>query len=263
MANAAQPVLGGPEFLRLLARLSDGAMPASSPALTDRLGQWVDWSRAVALSGALGGRLPEPGEAAEGAEDVLADCAQAHASLLASIREDAEAERLAAAYADLEPGSPDSAVLLNCTRYPEAPLLAGLHRQCQELSAAFQQQHGEAHCARLYDEAKAGDDLRNADLDLGEKGLLPLRRLLCHLPAAATLTRHGGLFRETRYEVSLQAQGESGVRTLTGTLTAAGAPGVWRLTGIALDPGPLRGDLDPDAPATLDLCLTHADRCVD
>jgi hypothetical protein len=54
----------------------------------------VDWSRAVALSGALGGRLPEPGEAAEALEDVLADCAQAHASLLASISEDAEAERL-------------------------------------------------------------------------------------------------------------------------------------------------------------------------
>ncbi|NOK24291.1 DUF3348 family protein, partial [Corallococcus carmarthensis] len=63
-------------------------------ALTDRLGQWVDWSRAVALSGALGGRLPEPDEAAEALEDVLADCAQAHASLLASISEDAEAERL-------------------------------------------------------------------------------------------------------------------------------------------------------------------------
>lgn len=97
MANAAQPVLGGPEFLRLLARLSDGAMPASSPTLTDRLGQWVDWSRAVALSSALGGRLPEPGdaaEAAEAAEDVLAACAQAHASLRASISEDAEAERL-------------------------------------------------------------------------------------------------------------------------------------------------------------------------
>ncbi|WP_256644506.1 DUF3348 family protein [Stenotrophomonas sp. 9(2022)] len=94
MANAAQPVLGGPEFLRLLARLSDGAMPASSPALTDRLGQWVDWSRAVALSGALDGRLPEPGEAVEAVEDLLADCAQAESSLLASIREDAEAERL-------------------------------------------------------------------------------------------------------------------------------------------------------------------------
>ncbi|ELC7320891.1 DUF3348 family protein [Stenotrophomonas maltophilia] len=94
MAKAAQPVLGGPEFLRLLARLSDGAMPASSPALTDRLGQWVDWSRAVALSRALGGRLPEPGEATEAAGDVLNDCAQAHASLLASISEDAEAERL-------------------------------------------------------------------------------------------------------------------------------------------------------------------------
>lgn len=192
------------------------------------------------------------------AQETEARVAEKRARVLAT-----EAERLAAAYAGLEPGSPDSAVLLNCTRYPEAPLLAGLHRQCQELSAAFQQQHGEAHCARLYDEAKAGDDLRNADLDLGEKGLYPLRRLLCHLPAAATLTRHGGLFRETRYEVSLQAQGESGVRTLTGTLTAAGAPGVWRLTGIALEPGPLRGDLDPDAPATLDLCLAHADRCVD
>lgn len=97
MANAAQPVLGGPDFLRLLARLSDGAMPASSPALTDRLGQWVDWSRAVALAGALDGRLAEPAEAAEAAEavdDLLADCAQAEASLLASLSEDAEAERL-------------------------------------------------------------------------------------------------------------------------------------------------------------------------
>ncbi len=94
MANAVQPVLGGPDFLRLLARLSDGAMPATSPALTDRLGQWVDWSRAVALSAALDGRLPEPAEAAETLDDLLADCAQAEASLLASLNEDAEAERL-------------------------------------------------------------------------------------------------------------------------------------------------------------------------
>ncbi|MGB9101939.1 MAG: DUF3348 family protein, partial [Stenotrophomonas indicatrix] len=94
MANAAQPVVDGPDFLRLLARLSDGAMPASSPALTDRLGQWVDWSRAVALAGALDGRLAEPAEAAEALDDLLADCAQAEASLLASLSEDAEAERL-------------------------------------------------------------------------------------------------------------------------------------------------------------------------
>ena len=94
MANAVQPVLGGPDFLRLLARLSDGAMPATSPALTDRLGQWVDWSRAVALSAALDGRLPEPAEAAETLDDLLADCAQAEASLLASLNEDTEAERL-------------------------------------------------------------------------------------------------------------------------------------------------------------------------
>ncbi|MGN7871904.1 hypothetical protein, partial [Paracoccus sp. 22332] len=56
----------------------------------------------------------------------------------------AEAERLAAAYAGLEPGSPASAALLTCARYPDTPRLAGLHRQCQELSAAFQQRHGEA-----------------------------------------------------------------------------------------------------------------------
>lgn len=94
MANAVQPALGGPDFLRLLARLNDGAMPASSPALTDRLGQWVDWSRAVALSGALDGPLSGPDEADEALDDLLADCDQAHASLLASISEDAEAERL-------------------------------------------------------------------------------------------------------------------------------------------------------------------------
>ena len=94
MVKAAQPVLGGPDFLRLLARLNDGAMPATSPALTDRLGQWVDWSRAVALAGALDGRLPEPGDAGEASGDLLGDCAQARASLLASIGEDAEAERL-------------------------------------------------------------------------------------------------------------------------------------------------------------------------
>lgn len=174
-----------------------------------------------------------------------------------------EAERLATAYADLEPGSPASAALLTCTRYPNIPLLSGLHRQCQELSAAFQAQHGEAYCARLYEEAKAEDDLGNADLDLGERGLLPLRRLLCHLPLAADLTRHGGLFRDSRYEVGLQAQEKDGAQTLTGTLTEAEMPGVWRLTGIALEPGPLRADLDPDAPATLDLCLAHSERCVD
>ncbi|MGN7871911.1 hypothetical protein, partial [Paracoccus sp. 22332] len=153
--------------------------------------------------------------------------------------------------------------LLTCARYPDTPRLAGLHRQCQELSAAFQQRHGEAYCARLYAEAEAEEELHDAALDVGQRGMVPLRRLICHLPLAATLTRHGGLFRETRYEISLQAQGKRGARTLTGTLTPAGAPDVWRLTGITLEPGPLRADLDPDAPATLDLCLDTPDRCVD
>ena len=45
----------GPTFIRLLARLIDADVPPSHPSLSDRLSQWIDWTRAVALSRALGG----------------------------------------------------------------------------------------------------------------------------------------------------------------------------------------------------------------
>ncbi len=49
----------GPTFIRLLARVADADVPAPGPALGERLGQWIDWTRAVALAGALDGR-PSP-----------------------------------------------------------------------------------------------------------------------------------------------------------------------------------------------------------
>jgi hypothetical protein len=48
----------GPTFIRLLARLTDVDVPPPQSTLSDRLSQWIDWTRAVALSRALGGRLP-------------------------------------------------------------------------------------------------------------------------------------------------------------------------------------------------------------
>ncbi|WP_309914515.1 DUF3348 domain-containing protein [Xanthomonas sp. 1678] len=58
MAKAPpRPPVPGPAFIRLLARLSDADMAPSSPALADRLGQWIDWTRAVAVSRALDGKL--------------------------------------------------------------------------------------------------------------------------------------------------------------------------------------------------------------
>ncbi|WP_181687682.1 DUF3348 family protein, partial [Xanthomonas oryzae] len=51
--------LSGPAFIRLLARLSDTHIAQCNHALADRLSQWIDWTRAVAVSKALDGKLPD------------------------------------------------------------------------------------------------------------------------------------------------------------------------------------------------------------
>jgi hypothetical protein len=48
----------GPTFIRLLARLANADALPSSPSLSDRLSQWLDWNHAVALSTALDRRPP-------------------------------------------------------------------------------------------------------------------------------------------------------------------------------------------------------------
>jgi hypothetical protein len=46
----------GPTFIRLLARLTDVDVPPPQSTLSVRLSEWIDWTRAVALSKALDGR---------------------------------------------------------------------------------------------------------------------------------------------------------------------------------------------------------------
>ncbi len=63
--------VNGPTFIRLLARLATADVPPPHASLSDRLSQWIDWTRAVALSRALDGAPPmEVGGAAfDSAED--------------------------------------------------------------------------------------------------------------------------------------------------------------------------------------------------
>jgi len=81
-----RPPLPGPAFIRLLAGLADGQATPTSPDLSDRLSQWVDWNRAVALSRALDGRVPPPPAEAvafDAAEEV--DCARVRSVLEAAL----------------------------------------------------------------------------------------------------------------------------------------------------------------------------------
>lgn len=78
----------GPTLIRQLARLAGTPLPASSPSVPDRLSQWFDWNRAVALQGALDGRLRPAQDdlpAFDAGED--ADCARVRAGLAASIHD--------------------------------------------------------------------------------------------------------------------------------------------------------------------------------
>ncbi|TAA26860.1 DUF3348 domain-containing protein [Pseudoxanthomonas winnipegensis] len=80
----------GPAFVRLLARLGQVAVPAAPPALPERLAQWVDWNRAVALSRALDG-VPSPAADGPGFDAAEAEACHAQRAALASaIREDRE-----------------------------------------------------------------------------------------------------------------------------------------------------------------------------
>jgi len=81
----------GPTFIRLLARIADTDVPAPGPALSDRLGQWIDWTRAVTLAGALDGRPSAPSAEAATSDPPLEDgdeVAHARATLAGSIGND-------------------------------------------------------------------------------------------------------------------------------------------------------------------------------
>lgn len=93
MAKAPpRPPVPGPAFIRLLARLTEAEIAPSSPALADRLGQWIDWTRAVAVSRALDGKLPAIDADApfEGVD--AAECARVRGALEDAIRTDGAAD---------------------------------------------------------------------------------------------------------------------------------------------------------------------------
>ncbi|WP_116138367.1 DUF3348 domain-containing protein [Trinickia diaoshuihuensis] len=83
-------LLKGPALIRLLARLTDAGFPESEQPLADRLGQWLGWTDAIALSSALGAKppcAPAQGPTADRAEDAL--CMRVRTSLTDAINRDA------------------------------------------------------------------------------------------------------------------------------------------------------------------------------
>ena len=90
MTSVSPPApLAGPVFVRLLARVAGaGARAGDGPPLAATLAQWIDWPRAVTLSGALDERLDAPadGPRFDAAED--AACLQLRAQLREAIAND-------------------------------------------------------------------------------------------------------------------------------------------------------------------------------
>lgn len=90
MQAPPRTAFGGPTLVRLLARLADADVPASTQSLSDRLSQWLGWTDAIALSSALNANPPAvmgsarpPGRA----EDEL--CANVRGALTKAIANDA------------------------------------------------------------------------------------------------------------------------------------------------------------------------------
>jgi hypothetical protein len=82
--------ISGPALIRLLARLTDARFPESEPPLADRLGQWLVWTDAIALSSALsaGPHANGPrGAAPDQAEEAL--CLRVRTTLTNAIVRDA------------------------------------------------------------------------------------------------------------------------------------------------------------------------------
>lgn len=75
----------GHALVRLLANISGAEAPAPSQSLSDRLGQWIDWRHAVALSAALDARPAAPADAMTGDDG---ECARVRAALVSAVEGD-------------------------------------------------------------------------------------------------------------------------------------------------------------------------------
>lgn len=78
--STTRALISAPPFIRLVAGLADADLGNSAPVLADRLGQWIDWNRAITLSRALDQPPPPaPDPVADASGE--AECAQARATL--------------------------------------------------------------------------------------------------------------------------------------------------------------------------------------
>ena len=78
--------VGGPTFIRLLARLADVDVAPFNSSLPDRLSQWLDWTRALALSSALDAPPAAAAASAPAVKPLLEQCTTAREALIAAIR---------------------------------------------------------------------------------------------------------------------------------------------------------------------------------
>jgi hypothetical protein len=98
----------GPTFIRLLARLTEIDVPPPQPSLSDRLSDWIDWTRVVALSRVLDGKPPAAGSGPAFDDAEEAAYAATRTSLSNAIA--ACLELPASTQADVEPAQADYAV---------------------------------------------------------------------------------------------------------------------------------------------------------
>lgn len=106
-----RPLVRGPTFIRLLARLGDIDIAPADQDLPERLSQWIDWTRAVTLSRALDSKPQAAADDAPAFDSTAeAACLRTRQSLAATIVRDSRnaGARKPAATGDA-PAEPDYA----------------------------------------------------------------------------------------------------------------------------------------------------------
>jgi hypothetical protein len=127
-----RPALQGPTFVRLLARLTDAEAARAALVPADRLSEWIDWTRAVALSKVLDAP-PAALEApcAPSAHDSASACARVRATLAQAIASAPELATPQAGVASIDADPTDTAS-------DTAPDFAPLRQRCLTLQRAMQ-----------------------------------------------------------------------------------------------------------------------------
>ena len=203
----------GPTFIRLLARLTDVDVSPSRQSLSDRLGQWLDWTHAVVLSTALDGKpsavgsdVPTFGSAEE------SECIRVRASLADAIAGDrafATAGQRGGEHAFAEVGGASEAVDYSVFRQR----YLAIQRKIQAATGNLR--------GRLRDTLahRTADMARLAAVDAAmERALSPREQtLLAHVPAL--LGEHFERLRKAEQEMLVDAQASGGISAI--------APGAW------------------------------------